>query len=304
VLERLISLATSRLALVALVGFLLIQGYLVIRPATPTLDPKRAQASERVAQQVADALGALAGSSWSGKHVAVARLGGDEGDAIRNRLEAALPSRTNSKLVTDTMLQELRDAAAAKAARIGLATAATTDRWKRAPVTTLEDALKLGRDSGLDYVVFGAADEFRVAGEKTLLNLWVSVAQVASGAAIFHGRFPNDAGAPVDAAGSRQDVRRIGLPIVVWGLFALLLPMATWSFWTSLLDRESNLMNVLCLGFMTVVDTMLAWALMGFPMGMSSRSLVLPLAFGLAGLWNFFILNVLERRRKERRFEL
>jgi hypothetical protein len=257
-----------------------------------------------VVKQVADALGALAGSGWSGKHVAVARLGGDEGDAIRSRIEAALPSRTNCKLVTDTMLQELRDGAAAKAARVGLATAATADAWKRAPVTTLEDAWKLGRDSGLDYVVFGAVEEFRVAGEETLLNLWVSVAEVASGAAIFHGRFPNDAGAHIGGAFSIQDVRRVGLRGVVWGLFALLLPMATWSFWTSLLDRESNLMNAVCLGFLTLVDTVLAWALMGFPVAASSLSLVPALAFGLAGLWNFFVLNLLEHRRKERTFDL
>ena len=85
VLSALSALLTHKIMKGVFIVFLLAQGYLLIRPSAPPLDPVRAEAAERVAAQVAEAIGAHAGGTWSSRYVRVARFQGDPGDHLRAR---------------------------------------------------------------------------------------------------------------------------------------------------------------------------------------------------------------------------
>lgn len=304
-LAKLVQLGASKYGIALLVLFLVVQGYLFIRPHTPELDPVRAQAADAVAADIAEALGTQADSAWSSKYVKVARLDGDQGDAIRTRIEAALQTRTNCKLVVDSVFAEVRDQVAAKLARLGAIKAATADRWKGQPIQTATDALALARRRGLDYVVYGAVEDFRVLHDQSFVKVAVRVAAAAAGSVVFERRFEEGdaavfAGVTTDAL--RADTTRAGWRLVGWLLFVILLPVCSASFWKGLLERESNLVNAVCLIVLTLIDGLLAWALMGFWLETIWLWLILVFGAVTATIYNLLILNILERNRERGKY--
>lgn len=304
-MARLIQFGATKLGIMALVGFLVFQGYLLIRPIPVPLDPVRAQTADRVTTQIVEALSEQANTAWSTKYVKVARLQGDHGDHIRRRIEAQLPVRTNCRLVTDSMLAELRDTLVAKMARLGVVKPATADRWRIKPVTDLGGAMALSETAGVDYVVYGVVEDFRALDKQAYAKVAIALADAATGETVLEQRF--EAGdeqvfADIGPAVMVGDATRAGWRFVGWLLFVLLLPVCTGTFWTQLLERESNFTNAVSLLFLTLVSTLLAWALMGFWMPTVWSWLTLGLAFMLAANWNLVVLNVIEGNRLEHAF--
>jgi len=303
--SKLAKLATGRYGALILVGFLAIQAYLLIRPSTPPLDAPRAEVADDVARQVADALGTLARDTWAAKYVRVARFEGDQNDQVRMRIEDELPARTNCRLVKDSMLAEIRDRLAQKAGRFGLVTAVTADNLQGQPVGSLRDAVELAQRRRFDYVVYGRVEDFRVELGRAYLRVTLEVADAAARNNVFSATYESGDGtiyasAPTDIL--RADTRLTALRLLGWLMFVVLLPIGTGWFWKNLLDRESNFVNVLCLLFLTAIDSLLAWALMGLWLGTVWLWLILLGGIFLSGSYNFFILNVLERSREEAKY--
>jgi hypothetical protein len=71
----------------------------------------------------------------------------------------------------------------------------------------------------------------------------------------------------------------------------------------NLLDRESNTVNAACLAALTALGLLCAWGFMGFAAGTAWPRMGLVLALVFAGIYNLFILNILERHRAGRKFE-
>ncbi len=300
-LTRLLQFGTGKYGAILLALFLVLQGYLIIRPSTSPLDPARAEAADRVAADVGEALGAYANSAWSGKYVKVERLQGDQGDHLRTRIESALQSGTNCRLVTDSMLAGLRDQVAAKAARLGIVKAAAADAWKGRPVATTGAALGVAREAGLDYVVYGVVEDFRTLNGIASLRAAIEVAGKGSAVPVFRRTFKNQSGmvfAHVDIG--RQPGKRGGasLRLSGWLLFVVLLPICTAPFWREQLERESNFVNFTCLGALTSVDALVTWSLMGFRLGTVWLGVVFTLAVVLAWSYNLLVLSTLERNRE------
>ena len=307
VLGKVVSLGTTRIGIVLMTAVLAIQGYLIIQPNRAPLDPVRADASDQVTNQVVDVLGTLAGNTWTDRYVKVAKLRGDYEDRIRSNIEKALQVRTNCKLVADTMLSELRDEAAAKAARIGLVKPTTADAWKTVPAATFEDALNLAKNSGLDFVIYGNISDFRAIGSRTYLSLSLGVVDVAAGKAVLQKNFQEGdtvSFADLSSAAQTMEQKSPRLRVAGWVLFILLAPLCTARLWTNLLDRESRMVNAASLLFLTAADALIAWALMGFRLGSVWRGTILFCALGIAGIWNLFILGAIERRRAENKFSM
>ena len=87
-------------------------------------------------------------------------------------------------------------------------------------------------------------------------------------------------------------------------LFVALLPMATATFWQSLLEYESNLVNALCLVFLAGVATLAGWALLHFSKPAMWETVLLFLGFMLAFTWDLFVLNLLEQRRMNSKYAM
>ncbi|MBN2310090.1 MAG: hypothetical protein JXR94_14040 [Candidatus Hydrogenedentes bacterium] len=302
---RLAEFATKKYSIAVPIALLALQFYLLVRPNTAPLDPARAEAADRVAARVADTLGEHAQASWSTAYVKVARLVGDHGDHLRSRIEAALPARVNCHLVTDSVIAELRDATADKAARLGVVNARAADKWKREPIGSLGRALEMARDSGLDLVVYGTVRDFRSLRDFVFLSVDIEVADARSGEPVFASTFREGdeaVFADVSSATLTVESKGLGMRIAGWALFVLLLPICSGGFWSGLLARESNATNAVCLLLLTLLGTLVAWVFMGFWLGTLWRKVALLLAFGVSGTWNLFILGVLERNRVERKY--
>ncbi len=303
---RLLSVRAGKYGIALLAAAVLIQGYFLIRSREPALDPARAAAADRLTNAAAESLGGNAGGAWGAKYVRVARLVGDQGDHIRSRLETALPARTHCRLVTDSVLAEFRDDVATKAAHLGAVNAATADEWKGNAVTSLDDALALGRNSGIDYVVYGEVLDFTALENKARARVNLHVADVTAGAGIFTKTFEEGYGGVLDdllAGPVAEGDSHAGLLFIGWLLFVMLLPLCSASFWTNLLDRESNAVNALCLIALTILGLLCSWTFMGFAAGTAWPRMGLALAVVVAGVYNLFILNILERHRTGRKFE-
>ncbi len=292
-------LVTSRLGLVLLAGFLVFQAWWWITPTTPPLDRARADAAAHVAEDIASTLGEAAGVQWSGRYVAVAPLAGDDTGYLRNRLEAALTARANCRVITDTVVTDLREHAVSKLARLGAVSRPTADAWKPAPVTTLSQALDRGRRTQADFVVYGYVPAFRLAETGVALAVDVAVADVAAGGTIFEQRF--EYGGPLTLASGNPGAGNVGAGwrLLGWLFFVLLLPLVTGGAWRNLLDNESLAANAAALGFLTTLDALLAWALLGFSM----PTLWVKAVFGIACLaaftWNLAVLGFYEQHRCE-----
>lgn len=295
----------GKLGLLIIVAVLAVQGYMLIRPRSSDLDAARGKAADRLTAQVADILATQQAVDWTSRYVRVARLAGDYEDHVRQRFEKVLPARTNCRMVSDTLLDELRDQIAAKAARLGILSEPRADSWKLPAVRTLDEALAFGEHYECDYVLYGEVHDFRSLGERVFLKMDVAVADVAQGARVFQQAV--EAGDPeimadVSMAALQGENQRAGLRLGLWLVFTLLLPVCTWSLWRVQLERESRVVNGLCLAALTLLPAALAWGLMGFSAATALEWLTLALALGLAGCWNLYILSVIERRRVEERF--
>ncbi len=295
----------GRLGLLVILCMVAVQGYMLIRPRSAQLDSARGKAADRLTTQVADVLATQPEMDWTARYVRVARLAGDYEDHVRMRFEQILPVRMNCRIVTDTLLDELRDQIAAKAARLGVLSEPRADSWKLPSVQTLEEALAFGESYDCDFVVYGEVHDFRSLGDRVFLKMDVAVADVTQGACVFQQAV--EAGDPaimadVGMTALQGENQRAGLRLGLWLAFTLLLPVCTWKLWRMQLERESRAVNGLCLAVLTMLPGTLAWGLMGFSAATVLEWLTLALAFALAMSWNLYILSVIERRRVEERF--
>ena len=299
-------LATSKVSVILIVIFLAVQGYLLIRPRTAPLDPVRAHAADRIAEQVVEALGEFAGKGWSGRYVNVAPFFQDQGDQIRSRIESALRSRTNCRLVTDTILAQIREEALNKASRLGIVKQVSADGWKAQPLSTLSQALALAEKAGVDFVVYGSIDDFRSLHDKVFLKMTVRVVDAENRVATFEQQFIEGSEAvfaDIPSSAFVVENRRFGARMMTWVLFVLLLPLITASFWRILLQQESNVLNICCLLFLSSLDVLLAWGLMGFWLHTIWYKISLLIGFLASTTWNLFILNLVERNRLQTKFQ-
>lgn len=303
-ISKLIQLGSGKYGATVLVAFMALQGYLLIRPSTPPLDPARAATADALVESIAGHIGQEAGADWSGKYVHVARMPGDPNDAIRGRLEDAIGARTNCTVVTDSLFTELRDATAAKSARLGVVDQATADSWQTRPVGSLTEALEKAQATGLDYVVYGVIEDFRALEGRTFAKADIKVAAADQAALDMEKTFTQGDAADVAYASANIGRKNPLWRLVVWLIAVLLLPIVTSGFWSTLLERESNAANAACLLFLTLVEALLTWTLMGFWLGTIWLKVLLALATAAGAAWNLFILNVLERNRVKNKYAM
>lgn len=269
------------------------------------LDPVRTQAAEQTGTQAAEALAACIGDAWSSKYIKVGRLLGDPGDHIRDEIARALPTRTNCKIIEDTLLARGWDAAMASLARIGVVTWATADSWRGKAVWLHHDAFSLLKRVKADAVVYGKVDDFRTAGFNVQLKMHLFAVDQSSDRPIFDQRFTAGGDRVLaDAVPQALDdgLNHAMLRFVGWMLFVLLLPLLTSVFWKAAFEYESNLLNLAALLFLTLADALFTWTLLGFHLDTVWYKTLLGMAALAAVTWNLFALNILEDRRSEAQY--
>lgn len=303
----LIRSGVAKLVSLGVVSVAAYSGYQAYQTEPGQLDGERLKAAAKMAERTTAALAEL-DLNWTGKYVAVGKLSGSGGDYFREHLEKAVGDVTNATVVTDSFIRRVSDAAMDSAEQLNLIDAATADAWKANPVDSLDAALRAGESAGLDYVVYGRVEDLRALPEDTYCRLHVGIADIAAGGALWAHTFedgrvvPAGGGPPAvtsPVAGVKWWWRMAG-----WLVVVLAIPVLTSGLWMGVLDRESNALNAVCLVALTALAGVLAWSLMGFSAGSFVRKFFIVTGVLFAMLYNFLVLNALERTRFERKYPL
>jgi hypothetical protein len=260
---------------------LLAQGYALFEPEESQLGFMRRNLAERLCTKVAADLPKME----SIRSVAVLDLGGDDTGFLTSTLKSRIENSEKYDLIEESLLQKL------------LAKFGNDSK----PVNTLDDAVTTARKLGADGVVFGAVVEFANPQNAAKLNLEIRMAERASGNAVFaHSYSDAISGSPAKISYWRARLADSskGQRILIWILFALLLPLLAAPLIRRLLTEESNAINVAILACITGIDLFAALFLTGLwiPTLWTAATLVAALASSF--YYNYRITSFIEELRE------
>ena len=290
---------------ISMILVLIIQGYLLLHYTKPSISPEREQAADTIARKIVDTLGDQFGGLWNGKYVQVSRLIGDFGGHIRHRIEERLPDTTNCILSNESVITEFWEELIEKSKYLGLLSVSYAESLKIQPCFSSDDALNFGEKRNLNYVVFGKVNDFRHHDGQVHWNVNIKVLNMTNKTIAFEQEWENNPSRIIPANFIKFDPKMLQTEHthwITWILMIVLIPICSASFWTMILRRESNGWNIACVLFLTFIDMVLAWVLMGFQSWSTIRRFVLILCFHIALIWNIFILNFIDRKRREKMY--
>jgi hypothetical protein len=244
-MRNVIWLVFARFGTVALIVFLLWQGWDYFGPQKPHVPEERQEFAESIFVDVRDDLAANRGAIGS---IAVLHLVNDPSDFVTDRLRT---------VVEEAGIFDLRDRTLGEKFRNAL-------RFRHRCYGEADEAIEEGRERGVDGVLFGAVESFEADSEGTRLEMVISLADVSAGRVVFTQRYTKTDGAGLEPV--QKAVRKIGWfkRFLAWAIIVLLLPVFSIAFLRSIVRRRSNKSNAFTLGLYTFVGAALAYLLLGF----------------------------------------
>jgi hypothetical protein len=176
-----------------------------------------------------------------------------------------------------------------------------------APLFSPAQAVKLGREAQAELVLLGNLDALQsdVGNEVKLLWTLVNAAPKEQADKLFSEPIVTGEAHVRSALGGasevpltwKQAIVRTGWSLIIWTLFTLLLPVLGAGVLHKLLEKESNWVNLVMLVGLTLLNLLVALALMGFSVAGILESLLILVAFLAAGVYNYLVLDKLEDLR-------
>jgi hypothetical protein len=275
---RLLSrLLLSRVFLAAAGAATLVSAYQLFGPRGEELGFMRRTLTDRVVGSAAADLP----RRENVKTVAVLDLPGDANGFITTELRRRVADSGKYELIEDSFFRKLLR-------EFG---------YNQAPVSGLREAVAAARNLGVDAVVFGEVPEFKSSGDAASLALEIRMAERESGQAVFAKSYRETAtGRPTALSywRARMADSPKGTRILVWVLFATLLPLLLAPVVRWLAGQDSNTINLAMLVGLTLVDLLAAWFLTGFwiPTLWSAAMLVAATAGG--GYYNYRVATAID----------
>jgi hypothetical protein len=168
----------------------------------------------------------------------------------------------------------------------------------QAPISRLADAAAVARQLGVDYVIFGEIPEFKSEAGAGKFKLELRMAERSSGQAVSARSYDREMGGNLILSSewrARIADSPKGRRIFIWVVFTLLLPVAAIPLIRRIVSAESNLSNLALLLTLTIVDIFVALLLTGFWIPSVWSAIVLLLALGSSGYYNYCIASFVER---------
>jgi len=235
------------------------------------------------------------------KQLLVADLPGDHTGYLKEQLRAELRSSGKFEVADDTLVQRVKKEVLGVAKSSGLISRDLVESIEGDGIRSLEAAIEFGERAGVDGVLFGEVTDFSASDKGSRVDMMLRIVDVKGKRAIFGDNIGNEV-KPGPTSPSYVRARIIGSSkgwrLLTWVLVVLLLPLVLSHFLTLLLERESNAANVMALIGLTVIDLLLAFALLGFYVASIAAAGVLIFALLLSLGYNYWIYNLLERLRK------
>jgi hypothetical protein len=218
-----------------------------------------------------------------GKAIVVTDLGGDVNEIVTKGIRDRLSAQQGSVVPSEFLNRVLR--------QIGLF---------GKPVTRLDDALHVARETGVEGVLFGEVVDQGVGKDSAHLKLDLRWADKSTGQAVYLPPVEADSGGSRWSA-SYWNARMLATPIwpriLIWLAVTLLLPLATSPLIRRLTAEQSNTINFAILAVATTLDAALAFFLLGFSVSAALPALLLLAAFAISIYYNSVAVNAIDEYR-------
>lgn len=287
-------LTTKALMGLGLLAAVFWQAYDILTPKQNDADLLRHAVAQVVIQKAVEQMP----REYPVRQMAIAELVGDRTGYIKQSLADELRKSDKFGIVTDTYVQNILKEVMTVAKKSGLVSRRLVEELEGGGITSLEAAIELANRIGVATVLFGEVKEFSTGPEGVRLEMYLRIADAQTGKALFGGAFAQESNrsnlfSPYLSV--RIKSASLGVRIFTWIVFTTLFPLIFGYVLMRYFRQESNVINLLILVGLTLIDTLLALALMGFsPASFPQQSLLL-LAFIVGLAYNYLACSHLER---------
>jgi hypothetical protein len=271
-------LLSLKLSWLPLGGALLWLAYEAFGPTHYKIDTILKTLSDRVIKQAVNDIPKFKGVET----VAVLNFKGDYNGYVTETLREALNRTGKFKILSKSLYDRL---------------AAEFD-WRKTDVSTLAEALDRGRKSGTDAVIFGEVPNLMQDENEAKIEMIVRAADVKMQEPVFIQEYAQNIqkhATSLRYMGTKMTETSFGLKLFLWLLFTVFLPVATFFIPKRIFAKESNFLNFALLLSYTLLSFLFAFILAGFRVTGFWNSLLLILALGLSGTYNYFALSLIEK---------
>ena len=216
------------------------------------------------------------------QQIAIADLVGDHAGYVKRILAEELHKSGKFTVITDAYVQRIVKEALAIAKKSGLVGHGLAEAVEGGGITSLEAAIELANRMGIDKVLFGEVRGFTLEQNRARLEMHLRIADARAHSATFGGDFTEEIGkyglfSPFLRASIIHAA--FGMRLFTWVVMTTLFPLVFSYVLIHYLHQESNLVNLLILVGLTLMNTLLAFMLMGFDATSFQKQFLLTLAF-------------------------
>ncbi len=267
--------AFTSIGSVSLAMWLFWLGWTHLGPRKPDVGPLRQQVAEQVIPQAVEDIRL---GRQEVRSAALLHLANDPSDFVTDRLRAAIEAAGVLDLRDRTFTAKVRNVL----------------RLRHPAYGDLESALARAKSLGVDAVLFGRVERFESSPKGAQFDLDLTLATVANGQVVFTKRYSKDMATGLLSHPAVQEQMRAVRPsqrFLAWVVIVLLLPVFTIAFIRAMVRKESNRVNAFTLTVYTVVDTLLAYLLLGAALTGWLSVLLFIIAVGAALAYNYKVMN-------------
>ncbi len=268
----------SRLSWIPLVLILGWQAYKTVVPKPYQLDNVRKILANQI---IEDAVNKVPSFEHIEK-IAILKFKGDYTNFVTHKFKEELFKTGKYNIVKDSILKRILK-------EFGK---------EEVPIYSYEEALKIGKKIGTEGVIFGEILEFLQDEKEAKMEMFIRLLDLNNEKAVFidsfSGRLPKNV-TSFNYMKARIKDTALGMRIVFWILFVGFLPLATFFIIKKVLEKESNLSNLILMCCYVFVNFLFAFILTGFSIDTFWAFLFILISFGLSIFYNYFIFNFFEK---------
>jgi hypothetical protein len=264
----------AHLGSVALVFLALWQIWDVFSPKQPELPYLRKQVADQTIGRIVSDLPRVA----TIKTVVVLPFANDPTGYVTSQIHDRLQASGRFQVIDDTLWQKIQK-------EVGI---------EGKPVSTLPDALDVGRKTGTDAAIFGEVRTFEMTETVGTIDLFVRMVDLRNELVLYAMRYQDSMTAsPLSISYVASRISDSSLPrrVVIGFLFILLLPWLTIQAMVIVLKRQSNGANAGLILVYTLADALVIYVLMGFNLDDWLSTLTILISIGLAALYSIVVAN-------------
>lgn len=263
---------------VMLAGYLGWVGWLELGPRKPEIGPVRQKMANQAVNKIAEDLRKNRGDVYN---AILLHFANDPSDYFTKKLRSALEQRGILDLEDRSFTEKVRN-------KLNL---------RHSICKTDAEAIEIGKNAEIKGVLYGRIKTFESFSGGAKIDIEYTLINTISGKVVYSGEYVYDSsksiGANLASAEMQEQTQSIPgyLRLLGWVLIVLLLPIFTISFIRTMLAKRSNSTNFFVLSIYTIIDTVLAFLMVGATLASTWTVIIFCCAIAAAFMYNISIMS-------------